>query len=94
MVAERLKKLRTIKGVSQSELSKRLGVTRSSVNAWEMGISCPTMQYIIDLANYYDVTTDYLLGLKDDIVINISGYSQKQQKLIFDLLDCLKQDKE
>ena len=39
MVCDTIKSLRETAGLSQSALAKRLGVTRSSVNAWEMGLS-------------------------------------------------------
>lgn len=47
MVCDTIKSLRETAGLSQSALAKRLGVTRSSVNAWEMGLSIPTAQYIV-----------------------------------------------
>ncbi len=42
MIYERIKKLREKQGYTQTELAKMLGVTRSCVNAWEMGISVPS----------------------------------------------------
>ena len=63
MIAEKVKKLREQKGLSQAELARLLGITRSSVNAWEMGISVPSTQYIVDLAGVFDISTDYLLGV-------------------------------
>lgn len=44
MVADRIRALREQKELTQTELSKLLGITRSSVNAWEMGISVPSTQ--------------------------------------------------
>ena len=44
MVADRIKALREQKKMTQAELAKRLGITRSGVNAWEMGISVPSTQ--------------------------------------------------
>ena len=42
MICDRIKQLREQAGYSQAQLAKRLDVTRSSVNAWEMGLSMPT----------------------------------------------------
>ena len=64
-IAERIKKLRCDSDISQAELARRLGVTRSSVNAWELGISMPTIQYVIEMARLWHVTSDYLLGLSN-----------------------------
>lgn len=44
MIAEKIKSLRQQDSLTQAELAKRLGITRSSVNAWEMGISAPSTQ--------------------------------------------------
>ena len=48
MIADRIKALREQKGYTQVELAKRLGITRSSVNAWELGISVPSTQNIVE----------------------------------------------
>ena len=63
MVAEKIKALRESNNMTQNDVAKRLGITRSSVNAWEMGISVPSTMYIVELAQLFSVSTDYLLGL-------------------------------
>ena len=50
MLAERIKHLREQRPMTQVDLAKYLGVTRSGVSAWEMGISVPSTQYIVELA--------------------------------------------
>ena len=59
-IADRIKMLRDKHNMTQSELAKRLEITRASVNAWEMGVSCPTVQYVIAMAELFNVSTDYL----------------------------------
>ena len=49
-LAERIKLLREQKDITQSSLAKSLGISRSGVNAWEMGLSTPSTQYIVELA--------------------------------------------
>ena len=51
MIADRIKSLREQQNRTQSDLAKQLGITRSSVNAGEMGISVPSTQYIVELAH-------------------------------------------
>ena len=82
MVADKVKLLREQHGITQSELAKVLGITRSSVNAWEMGISVPSTQYIVELANMFRVSTDYLLGLKNTASISVDGLSEKDVMLV------------
>ncbi len=59
MVADRIKALRTDRQMTQAELARKLSVTRSSVNAWELGISVPSTQCIVKLAGIFSVSTDY-----------------------------------
>ena len=77
MVCDTIKSLRETAGLSQSALAKRLGVTRSSVNAWEMGLSIPTAQYIVELSQLFHVSTDYLLGLNNTQAFYIDRLSQE-----------------
>ena len=82
MVADRIKKLREQHNITQSELAKQLGITRSSVNAWEMGISVPSTQYIVELAHMFNVSVDFLLGVDATASINVSGLSDDDIELI------------
>jgi len=93
-LAERLKILREKSGKTQSELAKELGITRSSVNAWEQGLSIPSMPYIVELAKLHLVSTDYLLGLKETQTISVSGLSDKQVGVLVELVQCFHEGKE
>ena len=61
----RLKNLRTNKGITQAELAKHLDVTQQAVGRWEKAITSPDYPTLLKLAAYFNVTTDYLLGLSD-----------------------------
>ena len=82
MIADKIKTLREQQGKTQTDLAKQLGITRSSVNAWEMGISVPSTQYIVELAHIFEVSTDYLLGVNLTASISIAGLSEEDVKLI------------
>ena len=86
MVCDTIKSLRETAGLSQSALAKRLGVTRSSVNAWEMGLSIPTAQYIVELSQLFHVSTDYLLGLNNTQAIYIDRLSQEEKHILYSLI--------
>ena len=64
MISDNIKRLRENAGLSQSALARKLGVSRASVNAWEMELSAPTAQYLIALAQLFHTTTDDILGLE------------------------------
>ena len=86
MVCDTIKSLRETAGLSQSALAKRLGVPRSSVNAWEMGLSIPTAQYIVELSQLFHVSTDYLLGLNNTQAIYIDRLSQEEKQILYSLI--------
>ena len=90
MIANRIKLLREQKGYTQSELAKHLGITRSSVNAWEMGISVPSTQYIIELAGLFHISTDYLLGMDSSASVSIAGLSEQDAQLVHTIVEHLK----
>ena len=62
-----MRELRTDKKLTQPQLAEALGVSKSMISMWETGINEPTASNIIKVAKYFDVTSDYLLGLKDEI---------------------------
>lgn len=89
-LAEKIKLLRESAGMTQAELARILGISRSGVNAWEMGLSIPSTPYIVELAKNFHVSTDYLLGMDDTSTISIKGLSQKQVSVILDIIQCFK----
>ena len=72
------------------KLAKKLGITRSSVNAWEMGISNPSTDYLVELAKIFQVSSDYLLGLKETSHINVEGLSVSDVGMVYGLINRLK----
>lgn len=93
MISENIRKLRELRGLTQTDLAKTLGITRSSVNAWEMGISVPSTQYIIELAGLFKVTTDFLFGLTSAFTIDVSHLSDEEKGVIFRLMKILEKSK-
>ena len=90
MVSDKIKSLREQRGMTQAALAKQLGITRSGVNAWEMGISIPSTQYIVELALFFKVSTDYLLGVTSSASIDVSGLTEKDILIVHELITHLK----
>jgi len=61
----RVKELREKAGLSMDQLAKQLGITKSRVNMWENNGTVPRMNILVELAKFFNVTTDYLLGNDD-----------------------------
>lgn len=90
-LADRIKSLRERAGLTQADIARQIGISRSGVNSWEMGLSVPSTQYIVELAKKFKVSTDYLLGMDDTSCISISGLTDKQVAVLIDVIDCFKQ---
>ncbi len=63
--SERLKELRTEKGLSDAALSRQIQVSDATISRWENGQSDIKSDQLILLAKFFNVTTDYLLGLEN-----------------------------
>lgn len=90
MIADRIKHLREVNGMTQSALAKKLGITRSSINAWEMGISVPSTQNIVELSRIFCVSTDYLLGVDKSSTIDVSGLLESDVQLLYRIVTHLR----
>jgi len=86
MIAENIKNLRQQCGMTQSDLARKLNITRSSVNAWKMGISVPSTQLVVELAEVFKVSTDYILGLSRDRFISTASLTEEQVKILISLV--------
>ena len=63
-VGETIKKLRNQKNVTQEKLAENLGVTPQAISRWESGAGCPAIDYLPDLAAFFEISVDELLGVK------------------------------
>lgn len=60
-LSDRIQNLRKLKGLSQEELAEALGVSRQAVSKWESGQSSPDLDKIVQISEYFGVSTDHLL---------------------------------
>ncbi|MBQ3124047.1 MAG: helix-turn-helix transcriptional regulator [Clostridia bacterium] len=86
-LSERLKELRRQNNISQNALAKQMNLTRATVNAWEMGISCPNAQSLVMLSQYFKVSVDFLLGLNNRETIDITQLNEKEKNIVYDLVN-------
>lgn len=89
-LGDKIRMLREKSGLTQAALARGLGISRSGVNAWEMGLSVPQVQYIVTLAKQFNVSTDYLLGIEETSTVSIKGLSDRQVAAVIELINCLR----
>ena len=93
-IADRIKTLREKAGLTQTQLAKRLGISRSAVNSWEMSLSTPSSIYLVELSRIFSVSTDSLLSLDDRVKIDITDLNEQEQEIIMKTIDYFKSIKE
>jgi len=90
LLPDKIKLLRENAGLTQADLARTLGLSRSGVNAWEMGLSAPSTQYIVEMAKSFGVSTDFLLGIEDTATISVKGLTQRQISALLHTINCFK----
>lgn len=92
LFGERLQKLRREKGLSQAQLSARLGVSASQIANYEMERRLPSIQALMDTSRVLGVSTDYLLGLNSDSQeqVDVSGLSSDEIDVIRSIIACFR----
>lgn len=61
MLSEKIRELRRRSGLSQEELAEKLDVSRQAVSKWELGSAVPTADKLVDIADFFGVSLDYLM---------------------------------
>lgn len=89
-IGARMKDLRRNRNISQTELAKHLGVSKSVISSYETGVHFPPYDILIKIANLFDVSTDYLLGVTDYRKINVDGLTERQIEAVLLIIHELK----
>ena len=63
--------------MSQVELGKRLGVTKSCICNWEKDNTQPSIEMLVRMASFFAVSTDYLLGFETKEYLDVTGLSDE-----------------
>lgn len=87
-----LKALRRKRGLSQQEAASRLGITRSTVSAYERNIKSPSLEILEKMAILYHASIDYMLGMESRTNLYIDDLSESQQKTVVDIVDRLREE--
>lgn len=82
----RLKQLRLDKHLRQEQVADLIGVTKSAISAYENDLRQPSFDVLLQLANLYRVSTDYLLGRTDTRSIDLSDLTAAEATLVTELV--------
>lgn len=87
MIGNKIRDLRKEKKLSQNELGKSIGVSQTTVTAWETGRAEPASTYIKKLADFFNVSADYLLGRPEKKISSEEQETKDLKKFLEDNLD-------
>ena len=90
MLNIRIKELRTSYGLTQVDFAKQLSISKQAVSNWENNNIQPSIDMLLKIADFFGVSTDYLLGRNNDYSLDTNGLSSVEiahiQMLISDIL--------
>lgn len=89
---ERLQVLRKSRNLSQKEVAGALNISASVLSNYESSERTPSVENLVALANFYNCSTDYLLGFEKytpSTVLDVSGLSEEQIQLLRSFLNTL-----
>ena len=90
----KIQELRNAANLTQKELAEKIGVKNYTIANWEQGRTEPSLQDLIDLANYFACSVDYLLGRENDFgQIVIATPEEREQTEFFGLYNALSEER-
>ena len=82
----RLRQLWLEKKLTQTQVAKRMNLSKATISGYENNVKTPSLDVLAQLSIFYNVTTDYLLGLDNRPMLYIEGLSDSQRELMARLL--------
>ena len=87
MLHERIKQLRTERGLSQVDLANKLNVSKQSISNWENDNIQPSIEMLIKLSHVFSVSTDFLLGEDSRLFLEVTHLSPEYIPHIQQIID-------
>lgn len=78
MLNVKIKNLRKSFGISQVQLANELGVTKQCISNWENDNIMPSVEMLVKISTFFNVSCDYLLGIENSQMIDCSGLTDTQ----------------
>ena len=90
-LGDKLKALRKNKGWTQTDLAKRLGLVTGTISAYETGQKYPSIEVLIKICNLFNTSADYMLGLSDQMPLQMGALSSEQMQPVLQIIAELEQ---
>lgn len=90
---DKLKELRKGQKLTQQQLADRIGVAKSVVSYYESGDRYPSYDVLVKIAHVFHTTTDYLLDVERNRVIDVSGLTEDEIAAVTTIIELIKRNK-
>ena len=90
--SKNLKKLREEKGISQTELAKRLGVNKSLISGYENMERLPSLNALVKLSYQFNISLETLLGIKRNKTVDVSNLTTEQISVVTSVIKQFEKD--
>ncbi len=94
LFSDRIKELRLSLGLNQVEFGKKIETSKQSVCNWENSNIMPSIDMLIKISKTFSVSTDYLLGISNDINLDATGLTTGEIFHIQCIIDSIREDRE
>jgi len=89
---DKLRQLRTLKGLSQEQLAKRMGITKSMISAYENSVRQPSYDVLMRIALFFNVSMDFFFGFDKRKYLDVTNLSDTQVSVLSKIIDELRQN--
>lgn len=86
----KLKELRNQNKMTQQQLAAQIGVSKSVISYYELQERIPSPEILLKLASVFHVSTDYLLGVSNDKVLDVSGLDEEDIAVLSSMVSLLR----
>jgi len=87
----RLKTLRLAKSLTQKQLAEKLDIGKGAISAYEQNTMYPSIDVLIKICQFFNVSADFLLGLSETKDIKISHLTDEQVEIILKIINQFEQ---
>jgi len=92
-LGERIRTLRMEKNITQTDLARRISISKSMVSQYELAERHPSYDVLVKIAAFFGVTTDFLLGLDKKRTISVDGLNDREVQAVNNMIDVLRERK-
>jgi transcriptional regulator with XRE-family HTH domain len=78
----RLRELRESKNLTQTQVARRLSLSKTTISGYENNIKTPSLDVLVKLSILYGVSADYILGLENRKMLLIDGLTMNQEEIM------------